>query len=39
MKQSWFFEKIKKIEKPIAKQTKSHSENIQINKVKNEKRK
>jgi hypothetical protein len=34
---SWFFEKIKKTDKPLAKQTKKKKDNIQINKIKNEK--
>ena len=33
---SWFFEKINKIDKPLAKPTKGHRANIQINKIRNE---
>ena len=32
---SWFFEKIKKIDKPLAKLTKRQRENIQTNKIRN----
>ena len=35
---SWFFEKIKKIEKLSSKLTKRQRKNIQNNKIKNEKR-
>ena len=34
---SWFFEKINKINKPLARLTKGHRESIQINKLRNEK--
>ena len=34
---SWFFEKINKIDKPLARLTKGHRESIQINKLRNEK--
>ena len=34
---SWFFEKINKIDKPLSKLTKRQRENIQINKIENEK--
>ena len=34
---SWFFEKINKINKPLAKLTKGHSDRIQMNKIRNEK--
>ena len=34
---SWFFEKINKINKPLSKATKRQRENIQINKIRNEK--
>ena len=34
---SWFFEKINKIDKPLSKLTKRQRENIQINKIRNEK--
>ena len=33
---SWFFEKISKIDKPLARLTKGHRESIQINKIRNE---
>ena len=33
---SWFFEKINKIDKPLARLTKGHRESIQINKIRNE---
>ena len=33
---SWFLEKINKIDKPLAKLTKRHRDNIQINKIRNE---
>jgi hypothetical protein len=33
---SWFFEKIKKIDKPLAILTKGHRNNILINKIRNE---
>ena len=34
---SWFFEKIDKIDKPLARLTRGHRESILINKIKNEK--
>ena len=34
---SWFFEKINKIDKPLSKLIKRQRENIQINKIRNEK--
>jgi hypothetical protein len=34
---SWFFEKINKIGKPLARLTRGHRESILINKIKNEK--
>jgi hypothetical protein len=34
---SWFFEKINKIDKPLARLTKGHRESILINKIRNEK--
>ena len=34
---SWFFEKINKIDKRLAKLTRGHRDSIQINKIKNEK--
>jgi hypothetical protein len=34
---SWFFEKINKIEKPLVRQSRQHRDNIQINKIRNEK--
>ena len=34
---SWFFEKISKIEKPLATLTRGHRAVIQINKIRNEK--
>ena len=34
---SWFFEKIKKIDKPLARLIKKKRENNQINKIRNEK--
>jgi hypothetical protein len=34
---SWFFEKINKIDKPLARLTRGHSDSILINKIKNEK--
>ena len=37
MKQSWFFEKINKIDTPLSKLTKKQRENTQINKIRNEK--
>ena len=35
--ESWFFEKIKKIDKPLARLTKKKREKDQINKIRNEK--
>jgi hypothetical protein len=32
---SWFFEKIKNIDKPISRLTRGHRDNIQINKIRN----
>jgi hypothetical protein len=34
---SWFFEKINKIDKPLARLTRGHNQSILINKIKNEK--
>ena len=34
---SWFFEKINKINKHLAKLTRGHRDSIQINKIRNEK--
>ena len=34
---SWFFEKIKKIDKPLARQVKKKRESTQINRIRNEK--
>jgi hypothetical protein len=34
---SWFFEKINKIDKPLARFTKGHRESILINKIRNKK--
>ena len=34
---SWFFEKINKIGKPLARLTRGHRESIVINKIRNEK--
>jgi hypothetical protein len=34
---SWCFEKINKIDKPLARLTRGHRDNIQINKIRNEK--
>jgi hypothetical protein len=33
---NWFFEKINKIDKPLAKLTRGHRNSIQINKIRNE---
>jgi hypothetical protein len=33
----WFFEKINKIDKPLARLTRGHRDSIQINKIRNEK--
>ena len=35
---SWFFEKINKIDKPLARLIRGHRESILINKIRNEKR-
>ena len=35
--ESWFFEKINKIEKPLARLIKNKTEKNQINKIRNEK--
>jgi hypothetical protein len=37
MKQSWFFQKINKIDKPSASMTKQRKEKTQINKIRDEK--
>jgi hypothetical protein len=34
---SWFFEKINKIDKPLAKLTRGHRDSILINQIRNEK--
>jgi hypothetical protein len=34
---SWFFEKIKKIDKSLARLTRGHRDSILINKIRNEK--
>jgi hypothetical protein len=34
---TWFFEKINKIDKPLAKQTRGHRNSFLINKIRNEK--
>jgi hypothetical protein len=34
---SWFFEKINKIDKPLARPTRGHRDGILINKIRNEK--
>ena len=34
---SWFFEKINKIDKPLARLTRGHRESILINKIRNKK--
>jgi hypothetical protein len=34
---SWFFEKINKIDKPLARRTRGHKDSILINKIRNEK--
>jgi hypothetical protein len=34
---SWFFEKINKIDKPLARLNRGHRDSIQINKIRNEK--
>jgi hypothetical protein len=33
---TWFFEKIKKIDKPLSRLTRGHKESILINKIRNE---
>jgi DNA repair exonuclease SbcCD ATPase subunit len=35
---SWFFEKINKIDKPLARLTRGHKDSILINKIRNEKK-
>ena len=35
-RRSWFFEKINKIDKPLARLTRGHRESILINKIRNE---
>jgi hypothetical protein len=37
-RRSWFFEKINKIHKPLARLTREHRDSILINKIRNEKR-
>jgi hypothetical protein len=34
---TWFFEKINKIDKPLARLSRGHTDTIQINKIRNEK--
>jgi hypothetical protein len=34
---SWFFKKIKRIDKPLARLTRGYRDSIQINKIRNEK--
>jgi hypothetical protein len=34
---SWFFEKINKIDRPLARLTRGHRESVLINKIRNEK--
>jgi hypothetical protein len=34
---TWFFEKINKIDKPLARLTRGHRDSILINKIRNEK--
>jgi hypothetical protein len=34
---NWFFEKIKKIDKPLARLTRGHRDSILINKIRNQK--
>jgi hypothetical protein len=34
---SWFFKKINRIDKPLARQTRGHKDSILINKIRNEK--
>jgi hypothetical protein len=36
-RRSWFFEKINKIDKPLARLTRGHRDSILINKIRNEK--
>jgi hypothetical protein len=36
-RRSWYFEKINKIEKPLARLTRGHRDSILINKIRNEK--
>jgi hypothetical protein len=36
-RRSWFFEKINKIDKPLARLTRGHKDSILINKIRNEK--
>jgi hypothetical protein len=36
-RRSWFFEKINKVDKPLARLTRGHRESILINKIRNEK--
>ena len=36
-RRSWFFEKIHKIDKPLARLITGHRDSIQINKIRNEK--
>jgi hypothetical protein len=36
-RRSWFFEKIKKIDKPLARLMRGHRDSIVINKIRNEK--
>jgi hypothetical protein len=36
-RRSWFFEKINKTDKPLARLTKGHRDSILINKIRNEK--
>jgi dsDNA-specific endonuclease/ATPase MutS2 len=36
-RRSWFFEKINKIDKPLARPTRGHRDSILINKIRNEK--
>jgi hypothetical protein len=33
---SWFFEKINKVDKPLARLTTGHRDSIQLNKIRNE---
>ena len=37
IKRSWFFEKINKIDKPLARLTRGHRDSILFNKIRNEK--